>query len=75
MVSSRKEKNVDKAVQNLKSEGLDVFGVVCHVGNKEDRKKLFDEAVSKYGGIDILVSNAGINPTVNGVLNVCGTKI
>jgi len=28
------------------------------------------QAVQKFGGIDILVSNAAVNPTVGGVLDV-----
>lgn len=43
--------------------------MVCHVGNAEQRKKLFDEA-QKFGGIDILVSNAAANPAVGPVVNV-----
>lgn len=71
VVSSRREKNVSAAVQKLQSEGLKkVTGVVCHVGNAEDRKKLFEEAVKKFGGVDILVSNAAVNPAVGPVIEV-----
>lgn len=41
MISSRKESNVKKALEQLKSEGLQVSGVICHVGKKEDRRNLF----------------------------------
>ena len=71
VVSSRREKNVTEAVRKLHSEGLNkVTGIVCHVGNAEDRKKLFQEAVNKFGGVDILVSNAAVNPAVGPVLDV-----
>lgn len=43
MISSRKETNVKKAVEELKSEGLQVAGTVCHVGKAEDRKNLFEK--------------------------------
>ena len=56
------EANVDSAVSKLRSEGLNVDGVVCHVGKKEDREKMIKETVAKYGGLDILVSNAAVNP-------------
>lgn len=42
IISSRKQTNVDAAVEKLKSEGLDVTGVVCHVAKAEDRAKLFE---------------------------------
>ena len=42
VISSRKEKNVEEALQQLKSKGLEVSGCVCHVGKAEDRAKLLD---------------------------------
>lgn len=38
--------------------------VQCNVTVAEDRKKLLDYAVSKYGRIDVLVNNAGVAPKV-----------
>lgn len=67
IISSRKQKNVDTAVQKLKSEGLNVSGLVCHVSKAEDRQKLFEVV---KGGLDILVSNAAVNPGVAPVLDV-----
>lgn len=70
VVSSRKQKNVDEAVQSLKSQGIkDVIGVSCHVAVAKDRQRLYDAAVNTYGGIDILVSNAAVNPAVGSVLD------
>jgi len=62
MVSSRKAANVEKAVEQLKSEGLDVDGMVCHVGKASDRTALLESTVKRWGGLDILVSNAAVNP-------------
>ncbi|XP_059054119.1 dehydrogenase/reductase SDR family member 4 [Achroia grisella] len=68
IVSSRKEENVRNAVKSLRDEGITAEGVVCHVANKEHRQKLFEIANSKYGGLDILISNAAVNPTVAPIL-------
>lgn len=69
VISSRKQANVDKAVQALKDQGIhDVLGLTCHVASAVDRKKLFDETIKKFGGIDILVSNAAVNPKMSPVL-------
>ncbi|CAL7943341.1 unnamed protein product [Xylocopa violacea] len=65
MISSRKEVNVKKAVDQLKSEGLNVSGTVCHVAVKEDRKALLEKTEHEFGSLDILVSNAAINPVVS----------
>jgi dehydrogenase/reductase SDR family protein 4 len=62
VISSRKQKNVDKAINDLKKEGLSVSGLVCHVANPEDRKALIDHTLSEKGGIDIFISNAAANP-------------
>lgn len=68
VVSSRKQKNVDEAVKLLQEQGVkDVIGTICHVANANDRKKLFDLAIEKYGRIDCLVSNAAVNPEVGSV--------
>ncbi|XP_045514260.1 dehydrogenase/reductase SDR family member 4 [Pieris brassicae] len=64
IISSRKEENVKKATEELRRDGIQVEGVVCHVGNEDQRKQLFETAKSKFGGLDILVSNAAVNPSV-----------
>lgn len=37
-----------------------VFGVACDVSRPEEVSNLFDEAVSRFGGLDILINNAGV---------------
>lgn len=70
-ISSRKQVNVDQALDQLKSEGLkDVFGTVCHVAKPEDRKKLFDLVTSQKGKLDILVSNAAVNPAFGPMMDL-----
>ncbi|XP_011166980.1 dehydrogenase/reductase SDR family member 4 [Solenopsis invicta] len=69
MISSRKEANVKRAVEELKSEGLQVAGTICHVAKAEDRKNLLEKTKSDFGGLDILVSNAAVNPVVGPVLD------
>lgn len=68
IISSRRKKNVDSALEMLKKEGLDVLGTVCHVGEEKDRNHLVEFAVKNGGGIDILVSNAAVNPAVGPLL-------
>ena len=45
VVSSRKQHNVDEACRKLQNEGLDVFGMVCHVGKHDDRQNLVNKVV------------------------------
>ncbi len=39
----------------------DVLPVVCDVSREEDCQKLINQSVAKFGGIDILICNAGIS--------------
>jgi hypothetical protein len=42
VISSRKQNNVDKAVELLRKDKLECHGLVCHVGKESDRKALID---------------------------------
>ncbi|XVF27975.1 hypothetical protein REPUB_Repub14bG0155700 [Reevesia pubescens] len=68
VISSRKQKNVDEAVEKLKKKGIQVLGVVCHVSDAKQRKDLIQKTVEKYGKIDVVVSNAAVNPSVDPLL-------
>lgn len=54
-------------------KGLSVFGIKCHVSDAVDRANLFRETVNKFGGLDILVSNAATNPVAGPVLDCSET--
>ena len=71
VISSRKASNVEAAMSSFAEDSRDqIHGVVCHVAKREDREKLIEETISKFGGIDILVSNAGTNPVFGPMLEV-----
>ena len=71
VISSRKASNVEAAMSSFGSSNSNhIHGVVCHVAKREDREKLIDETISKFGTIDILVSNAGTNPVFGPMLEV-----
>uniref|UniRef100_H3D8L1 Dehydrogenase/reductase (SDR family) member 4 n=1 Tax=Tetraodon nigroviridis TaxID=99883 RepID=H3D8L1_TETNG len=69
VVSSRRQANVDKAVALLRSQDIQVTGTTCNVGKGEDREKLIQTALDRCGGIDILVSNAAVNPFFGNTLD------
>uniref|UniRef100_A0A914CDZ9 Dehydrogenase/reductase SDR family member 4 n=1 Tax=Acrobeloides nanus TaxID=290746 RepID=A0A914CDZ9_9BILA len=70
VVSSRQQKHVQEAVSALRLDGINADGLVCHVGNNSDRKKLIDYTIERYGKLDILVSNAAVNPHYGQLLTV-----
>ncbi|XP_021238978.1 dehydrogenase/reductase SDR family member 4-like isoform X1 [Numida meleagris] len=68
LLSSRRQPHVDAAVKKLRAQGLEASGVVCHVGQPQDRQRLVQTALDTYGAIDILVSNAAVNPVMGSTL-------
>jgi|TARA_R110000796_G_scaffold60307_4_gene139388 NAD(P)-dependent dehydrogenase (short-subunit alcohol dehydrogenase family) len=62
VISSRNQEAVDQVANNLKKEGYDALGIACHVGDEDQLKKLVEETMNAYGGLDILVNNAATNP-------------
>ncbi|XP_034532283.1 dehydrogenase/reductase SDR family member 4 isoform X2 [Notolabrus celidotus] len=69
VVSSRRQANVDKTVALLQSESIQVTGTTCNVDKEEDREKLVQMTLDQFGGIDILVSNAAVNPFFGNILD------
>jgi dehydrogenase/reductase SDR family protein 4 len=45
-------------------------GMVFHVGVKEDRARLLEKTVAEFGGFDILISNAAVNPDSGHLMKV-----
>jgi dehydrogenase/reductase SDR family protein 4 len=61
-ISSRKAEACEQARAELAAKGLDVIAQPCNVSRKEDLQALVDATRAKWGGIDIVVSNAASNP-------------
>ena len=56
-----REETVNKAVEELKTENINIEGYYPNLNNYEEVEKVFQEIHSKYGHIDVLVNNAGIS--------------
>src|SRR6267142_1765393 len=60
-ISARKEAEIESAVGELSELGpAGVAGVVCDVRDFDEVKALIAHTVMEFGGIDILINNAGI---------------
>lgn len=62
VISSRKQEAVDEVASAFQANGWDAIGIACHIGDEKQRKALVDQTIDYFGGIDILVNNAAINP-------------
>ncbi|GAA2448566.1 3-oxoacyl-ACP reductase [Streptomyces glaucus] len=56
---ARTEDSVTRTVKELLDEGLEVDGAPCDVRSSEGIKRLVQQAVDRFGTIDVLVNNAG----------------
>jgi NAD(P)-dependent dehydrogenase (short-subunit alcohol dehydrogenase family) len=54
------QERLDELVAQLKGQGAKIVGVQGNVASADDCKKLVDAAVENFGGLDVLVNNAGI---------------
>jgi dehydrogenase/reductase SDR family member 4 len=61
-LSSRKAEACESARAELAGKGLEVIAQPCNVSRKDDLQALVDATSAKWGGIDIVVSNAASNP-------------
>lgn len=59
-ICGRDAATLDQAAAELSAEGGDVIGKTCDMGRFEQVEELFSFVVDRFGGIDVLVNNAGL---------------
>lgn len=62
VVSSRKADACEDVAADIKAKGGKAVVIPCHIARKEDLQNLVNQTVAQCGGIDIVVSNAAVNP-------------
>lgn len=70
VISSEDAAAVEETAQRLLDAGLSVAGQVCDVTDAGALGALVDRAVGEFGGLDILVCNAGIAGHAGPILDV-----
>lgn len=45
VISSRKQPNVDRALDLLKKDNINAIGLVCHVAKEDHRRRLFEKVI------------------------------
>jgi short-subunit dehydrogenase len=60
VICARDRNELDWARQELERMGATVHAVVCDVSNADEVQAMIQEALGRYGNIDILINNAGI---------------
>ncbi|KAK9084744.1 hypothetical protein Sjap_025155 [Stephania japonica] len=65
IISSSNKNGLCKAMNELRSEHIEVLDVVCDVQKAQHRKKLIEKTLRIYKKIDTIVLNASIDPYVD----------
>jgi NAD(P)-dependent dehydrogenase (short-subunit alcohol dehydrogenase family) len=68
IIASRKQEAVDETAAEFRKEGIDATGIAAHMGDMSQIKTLVEKTIITYGGIDIIVNNAAINPVFGAIL-------
>lgn len=59
-LASRNAESLNALADELRRAGGDVIVVPTDVTNADDRKRLVETTVAKFGGLDLLINNAGV---------------
>jgi len=66
VISSRKADMCEEVAKDINDNwakgGAEALPLPCHISHKEQLQALVDGTVAKFGGLDILVCNAAVNP-------------
>lgn len=62
VMCARGEKDLSAAAKKIRAAGAEVLDVVADVSVREDIARLTSDAISKFGGVDMLVANSGGPP-------------
>jgi NAD(P)-dependent dehydrogenase (short-subunit alcohol dehydrogenase family) len=63
-LASRRQDGVDAVAREIEAAGGSALAVACHVGRASDLDRLVARVVDAWGGVDVLVNNAGTNPAM-----------
>jgi dehydrogenase/reductase SDR family protein 7B len=61
VITGRNEKNLRDTVLELHQKNIEAIGIAADVSIEKDNEKVISETISRFGGIDVLINNAGIS--------------
>lgn len=61
IITGRDSIKLNHASAQLRKKGIDCTAIVSDVSNEEDCKNLTNQVINKFGGLDLLINNAGMS--------------
>src|SRR5688572_13816685 len=61
LITGRDHDQLRKTVSDLRSKGMIIESIVSDVSVEDDNRQMAQEAIRKFGTIDVLINNAGIS--------------
>ncbi|MGA9865502.1 MAG: glucose 1-dehydrogenase [Acetobacteraceae bacterium] len=62
VVSSRKADACEQVAGGIRERGGEATVIPCHIARKDELRNLVDKTTALWGGVDVLVCNAAVNP-------------
>jgi NAD(P)-dependent dehydrogenase (short-subunit alcohol dehydrogenase family) len=70
VISSRKRDACEAAAAGIRADGGEAIALPCNVSHKDQIQALVADTLQAYGGIDVLVMNAAVNPYFGPLLSI-----
>jgi len=67
---SRKLDGLESIAAEIRDAGGDATPIACHVGHRDQREGMLENALNVHGQVDILVNNAATNPHFGPMLTI-----
>lgn len=67
-VASRKIEECQKVVAEIETDDGEAYAIACHVGKWDTLEGVVDDVVDHFGGLNVLVNNAGMSPVAPSLL-------
>ncbi len=64
VIASRDEEEVTDSVEKIEALGYKATGFLTDVSKEESVREMVEKTISLFGGVDILINNAGIYPSI-----------
>jgi NAD(P)-dependent dehydrogenase (short-subunit alcohol dehydrogenase family) len=60
LICARNESENERAVEEIRCDGGEIYGVTGDIGDPNDARRIVDAALERFGCVDVLVNNASL---------------